>query len=564
MPTDSPPLAVRALAVLAVYLLHSTLLIGGVWVLLRLCPVRNFAVRERLWKLAALLPLVTAPLQQTDWLPRPRALFWNLTTRAAGNAIPERPTILAPQEHPPPPRGESAHARTGRTMHAPAAGESVPESTPSRPAVPPAVRDAPWTIDVPPQPADDAAQDSPPSLAPRVSYSSPPSSALPPIMAHDLAALPAIVGSHPIAPSDSHDWWPDLPTGVVFAALGLAAFGLLRLIATAIAVHRRLRCAEPITSGPLRDSLERVLRRRQFRRAVTLLCSADVSEPAALGVWRWTIVVSDGLEEHLQRDELEALFAHELAHFVRRDTSWLWIGRVLCAFAPWQPLNRLAVQGWRDAAEHLCDTWAVEQGASPLALARCLARAAEWRLTGAPSFGLTAAGAQSTLTARIEWLAAGAPRPGARSPGRAVLTVLTLSAAALLACCGPRLGASASGHAAPSSPVESAATARTGPPVILASPANQSYMPAERTVVDDVPALAADFQALLADLYRLDELLARENSDPEFQAARDGFRSRIDHLQQRCTAAASLSRPASKQSDTPHPAESGAFQETMP
>src|ERR1700677_3528809 len=45
------------------YLLHSTLLLGGTWLAVRTGRIRSEALKERLWKLSAVLALVTAPLQ---------------------------------------------------------------------------------------------------------------------------------------------------------------------------------------------------------------------------------------------------------------------------------------------------------------------------------------------------------------------------------------------------------------------------------------------------------------------------------------------------------------------
>src|SRR5689334_10119685 len=50
-------------ALLATYLLHSTLLLSGVSLALALSRSRSAALQETLWKLAALAPLLTAPLQ---------------------------------------------------------------------------------------------------------------------------------------------------------------------------------------------------------------------------------------------------------------------------------------------------------------------------------------------------------------------------------------------------------------------------------------------------------------------------------------------------------------------
>src|SRR5580704_6848824 len=44
------------------YLLHSTVLLGGTWLVLRATRLRSWTLRERIWKLAVILPLMTAAI----------------------------------------------------------------------------------------------------------------------------------------------------------------------------------------------------------------------------------------------------------------------------------------------------------------------------------------------------------------------------------------------------------------------------------------------------------------------------------------------------------------------
>ena len=55
--------AARALVLTATYLMHSTLLLGAVWALTVCFRVRSHVLNERLWKAAAVLGAITAPLQ---------------------------------------------------------------------------------------------------------------------------------------------------------------------------------------------------------------------------------------------------------------------------------------------------------------------------------------------------------------------------------------------------------------------------------------------------------------------------------------------------------------------
>ena len=190
---------------------------------------------------------------------------------------------------------------------------------------------------------------------------------------------------------------------------------------------------------PLTLTLFRPPKRRCPRRGAR--GQDTITEPFACGLFRWTIVLPAGIEQQLSPAELQALLAHEVAHLVRRDPWWLWLGEVLCTCLAFQPLNFLARRRWQQAAELLCDDWAVEQQVAATSLASCLTRIAEWRLDRrAALMGLTAVGHSGSLTRRIEWLLrTGRATESKRSRGRTLATLLTFSAGLFVGTYGPRL-----------------------------------------------------------------------------------------------------------------------------
>lgn len=196
----------------------------------------------------------------------------------------------------------------------------------------------------------------------------------------------------------------------IVGSLGITAglmllLGVLRLIRQSILFRRFLSQTCVVERGPLRRELDCLLREVGVRRRVTLLLSPQDSEPVAFGLFHWRIVLPKGIEQTLPHDNLRALLAHELAHLVRGDTVWLWVGRLLCSCCAFQPLNFLARRRWQQAAEFQCDDWAVRHGATPLALARCLTEVAERRLVRPLAVpALPAGGAGSTLSKRVERL----------------------------------------------------------------------------------------------------------------------------------------------------------------
>ena len=63
MPEDPGLLTAQIVTYLSTYLLHSSLLLGAVWLIFRHRKLRDHALSEGLWKFAAVAGLITAPLQ---------------------------------------------------------------------------------------------------------------------------------------------------------------------------------------------------------------------------------------------------------------------------------------------------------------------------------------------------------------------------------------------------------------------------------------------------------------------------------------------------------------------
>jgi hypothetical protein len=105
---------------------------------------------------------------------------------------------------------------------------------------------------------------------------------------------------------------------------------------------------------------------------------------------------------------MESILAHELAHLLRRDPTWLTIARVIEAVFFFQPLNVLARRRMQEAAEFASDAWASTRVARPLDLAHCLARVAEWTIA-APRLPVPAMAERRgpVLVRRVERLTTG-------------------------------------------------------------------------------------------------------------------------------------------------------------
>jgi HEAT repeat protein/beta-lactamase regulating signal transducer with metallopeptidase domain len=167
--------------------------------------------------------------------------------------------------------------------------------------------------------------------------------------------------------------WPAILAAIwLFIALaGVVRYGIrLR------GVYRALRSGAPVAAPDLLDAVEALSSRANQRRSIHLTTNAVCPVPLALAGRH--VVLPERFLQELDPEQQRAALAHEVAHVVRRDPEWRIAIEVFERALFFQPLNRLARARLLDAAEFLCDEWAVRQTQSPLALARCLSIVASW------------------------------------------------------------------------------------------------------------------------------------------------------------------------------------------
>lgn len=339
-----PPAMLPLLSWMGTYLVHSTLLIGGLWLAWRLAPPRSAAVRAGGWRLVVLAGLVTSLAQVVLW----PASGWQFTVAT----IPVADIETSPVEPSPAPfavpnpqltlseRATAAFPR-GPLVSATTAGSSRTKVAPAMPVV-----------------AERATRLSPTWGWCLVGL-----------------AVASLVG------------------GIVGWARHWLAFRALQA-----------GCV-PVTEGRAWDLLERLRQTLPGHPEIDLVTTDEACEPAAWALPRPTILLPERAERELDDATLQALLAHELAHLARHDAGWLQIARLACACLSIQPLNHLARREWQRAAECLGDDWAIERTGNPLALARCLTTVAGWRTEPSPPLAMLAAlGTRSDLTHRVERL----------------------------------------------------------------------------------------------------------------------------------------------------------------
>jgi beta-lactamase regulating signal transducer with metallopeptidase domain len=557
MTTEFTDLSAVMLGWMATYLVHSTLLLVAAWLAARIVGRRSFALQDQVWKLAMVLPLLTATIQQAAGPSSLAIARWTLAWPVGQTDSTDLPVRVA-----------RADQRDERGLHWETTVSEISREQPiaSRilePDVSPSTRDpdvpgtatasttdANWTIDIQPGPATDAHP--------------------PPYEIADLATteqiatetdeeirsggdkgthlaeqpLPSVLSSSPPPPDSSSREFPLLTIAGALFGLHLAC-AALRLLSLAWRERRRLAATISGADGPARVALDQILASRRIRRPVRVLYGRSVRSPAACGWWRWRIVLPAGLDHEMPSDELRALLAHELAHLVRRDTVWLWWSHALCILLPVQPLNLVARRRWEEAAEYLCDAWAVEADVRPLTMAKCLTRVADRYVGNAAPMGLTAVGSQSTLSRRIERLTAGVIVGRQGRVSRAVVVLLACSVGAAAVIAAPQVSLRGERRSFPEPANESESVV----PSDNLAPSDEEMRERgdeglESTrAVDSREELRRELQALLADLDRVNELLAGVDDSPELAAAREQLQQRLERIRDRGLGAIDESDP---------------------
>ncbi len=351
------------LAWIVTYLLHSTLLVLGAWLLDKHWhdrPERMSAV----WKTALVGGLLTATVQ-TGMGVAPVTGQWELLS-----------TPVVAEASPP----SSAPA----VIESPAMVSSVTITRPTAEA------ESVIVIESVPEPVD---------VVPMTAHASWP----PPGEFDALPFAGTTTMSEGTSSAVGSTWLPRLVPWIVGLVALIAALGLASVLAALVTLRHQLRGRRPVVDGSLRGLLDELRLRAAIRRRVPLTVASQVSVPMAVGVWRPEIVVPPAVTAELSLAHQQSLLAHELAHVLRWDPAWRLVALLVKRVMFMQPLNHLAAAKLAQTAEYLCDDWAARHTRQPLELARCLTEIATWVAQPEP-VAATMSGPRSILGRRVHRL----------------------------------------------------------------------------------------------------------------------------------------------------------------
>ncbi len=304
---------------LLTYLIHSTILICGVWLATRYIRGLKNPTRNTLWKLAMVGGILTASFQQaTDYRPPLGVLGFEAGQKLAQSTVTEVSpatvaTVAAPEATQPVVARHEIASEAGVVsvdVISPAeqvAAAAAPVVTPAAPALPEA-----------------------------------------PLWPAVLASLWVLGGA---------------------AALSMQLLGLRRF-------YHQLKKRTEVLDDAVLEGFVVLCQRAGINRKVRLTVSENICSPVALG--RSEVVLPQQALDKLTPEQVSAVLAHELAHLERRDFVWAGLATAIESVLFFQPLNALARRGLQDSAEYLCDDWSAHYVGTGEPLAKSLAEVAVW------------------------------------------------------------------------------------------------------------------------------------------------------------------------------------------
>jgi len=359
---------------LLTYALHSTLLIGGAWLITRW--IRTPVVRDTLWKSAMFGAVLTATAQVAAGY-RPFAGQWqvSLEDELASGILPVAAPV-ADLEFPEPPVAAATPVET----------QPITMVSEYRRADASAVDDVRPTTVVPMDERVSSAQSSP-TWTTRV--------------------VAAARGGM------SHVNWSAVLIGIWLIGAGM---GVARLIWARIRLGLCLRSRKPVRDPSLRRFVTGFSSMAGIRRPIDLTWSSVLAVPAAL---RSEVCLPKRALFEMNIAKHRSVIAHEVAHIARHDPAWFFMSLLIERVFFFQPLNRIARRRMQELAEYICDDWAMYRAGTKRSLAESLADVAGWLKGTQPIAMLPSAGQDtSQLVRRVERILETTTTPEAWMPKR--------------------------------------------------------------------------------------------------------------------------------------------------
>jgi hypothetical protein len=305
------------------------------------------------------------------------------------------------------------------------------------------------------------------------------------------------------------------------------AAALCWMIAGRIAAGSFRRRCSVMNDGELYDRVADLRTVFAIKRPVVLLSSPRTASPIVFGGRRPALVLPANFRLDFDRQQQDAILAHELAHLAARDARWQSAALVLCGLLWWHPLVWWSRRQLRAAHEAVADEGSLVVPDGPRVLAEALVALGQRLFEPQPRFGLSLGGGRfrSGLGRRVQRLLNLPQRPW-RAPRRTRMAFAHFSLPALVALGAIFFGTAWAPSQAPITRGETTmsilSTSWRGSLIATALCAMLGNTPSS-AVADDNPspqpkltdreALQAKFQAIRARAAALDEQGKHDEAD---------------------------------------------------
>ena len=108
--------------------------------------------------------------------------------------------------------------------------------------------------------------------------------------------------------------------------------------------------------------------------------SAALLEPGLVGIWRPALILPDGIGARLSQAEMQAIVAHELCHYRRRDNLTAALHMLVAALFWFHPLVWWLGARLLEERENACDERVLETGNDPQAYAASILKVCQFYL----------------------------------------------------------------------------------------------------------------------------------------------------------------------------------------
>jgi beta-lactamase regulating signal transducer with metallopeptidase domain len=322
-------------AFLLTYLLHSTVAVGLTIVTARLKCIVNSELRVLAWKLALVLPLLSALAVAVLDVPH-FGVQLPITIRDVADNLPSRTfaaVVAAPNV-------DTSDADTSLNELSP--------TTPVKAAVEPRFASRQSGGEIAGVSIDDEGHLSARSLA--------------------------------VVTSGTESNLASICLFAVALVMGFSVIGFIKLAVQFFQLRRIRLNARQVTQTGVCLAMNHLRQRFGIRRRVALLQSDEVAGPMTAGVLRPFILLPNDTPWN-DVAKREALLAHELVHVARLDAFWNLVILLIERAFPIQPLNRLVGRQLRREMDFVADSLAAQTPAERIGLAQCLAQFGDQRVS---------------------------------------------------------------------------------------------------------------------------------------------------------------------------------------